>query len=93
MLAPRIPPELAPAAMNANTRLPCSRSKRSAMKLQNTDTTNRLKTLTHTKNTRAADASSAAAVNTAQKPSSCATNSRYTQGRKTERGKRPDIQP
>ena len=43
------------------------------MKLQNTETTNRLKTLTQTKKTRAVGASSAAMRNASQKPSSCAT--------------------
>ena len=37
--------------MIGNSRLDCSALQMSAMKLQNTDTTNRLKTLTQTKNT------------------------------------------
>ena len=69
---PVIAPTLAPAVMNANSRLPCSLSNRSAMKLQNTEITNRLKTLTQTKNTRAVAASSSRAVNSAQNATSCA---------------------
>src|SRR6185503_17594328 len=44
--APRLPP----AEMNPYSRRACSLRNRSAMKLQKTDTTNRLNTLTHTKN-------------------------------------------
>ena len=69
---PVIAPTLAPAVMKANSRLPCSLSNRSAMKLQNTEITNRLKTLTQTKNTRAVAASSSCAVNTAQNATSWA---------------------
>ena len=42
-----------PAAMKPKSRFPCSEEKRSAMNAQNTDTANRLNTLTHTKNVRA----------------------------------------
>jgi len=44
--------------MNPNSRLPCSERKMSTMKLQNTDTTNRLKTLSQMKNARAVEACS-----------------------------------
>ena len=51
----RIGPATAPAvpatAMIGNRRRDCASSQMSAMKLQNTDTTNRLNTLTQTKNT------------------------------------------
>ena len=50
---PRSPPVVPPAAMKPNSRLPCSVLHTSAMTLQNTETTNRLNTLTHTKNARA----------------------------------------
>jgi len=43
------PPVLAPAQMKPNTRPACSRVNTSAIRLQNAATTNRLKTLTHTK--------------------------------------------
>jgi hypothetical protein len=66
---PVMAPVLAPPAMKANMRLACSRSNRSAMKLQNTDTTNRLNTLTQTKKTRAVQTSSAWTRNTTQKAS------------------------
>ncbi len=51
---PASAPAEPPAAMKANRRLPCSAVNRSAMKDQNTDTANRLKTLIQTKNARAA---------------------------------------
>src|SRR5690606_9567339 len=47
-------PVLPPAEMIPNSRRLCSVDQMSAMKLQNTDTTNRLKTLNQTKNDRAA---------------------------------------
>ncbi len=40
---PTIVPAVPPAAMNPKRRLPCSLRKRSAMKVQNTDTANRTK--------------------------------------------------
>jgi hypothetical protein len=64
-------PAVAPAVMNANRRLPCSLLNRSAMKLQNTAITNRLKTLTQTKNTRAVASSLSCTVKRSQKPTSC----------------------
>ncbi len=47
---PASAPMLPPAAMNPNSRRACSLRNISAMKLQNTDTTNRLKTLIQIKN-------------------------------------------
>ena len=49
--APAMAPMLPPTAITANRRLACSSRKMSAMKLQKTATTNRLKTLTQTKKT------------------------------------------
>jgi hypothetical protein len=49
MSGPISPPVLAPAQMKPNTRPACSRVKTSAIRLQKAATTNRLKTLTHTK--------------------------------------------
>ena len=43
------PPVLAPAQMKPKRRPACSRVNTSAIRLQNVATTNRLKTLTHTK--------------------------------------------
>ncbi len=57
--APTIPPKVPPTPMKPNSRLACSLLKRSAMKHQNTDTTNRLKTLIQTKNTRLSQTSPA----------------------------------
>ena len=51
---PAIAPILPPAAMTPKSRAPCVGVKRSVMTLQNTDTTNRLNTDSHTKNVRAA---------------------------------------
>ena len=48
---PAIAPAVPPRAMIGNRRRACASSQMSAMKLQNTDTTNRLNTLTQTKNT------------------------------------------
>ena len=90
---PERAPTLAPAVMKAKSRLPCSLSNRSAMKLQNTEITNRLKTLTQTKNTRAVAASSSCAVKTAQNATSCAAKKTYVHGRNTPRRKRPLSQP
>ncbi len=50
---PASAPAEPPAAMKPKRRLPCSLVQRSAMKDQNTETANRLKTLIQTKNTRA----------------------------------------
>ena len=49
MNGPISPPVLAPAQMAPNRRPACSRVNTSAIRLQNAATTNRLKTLTHTK--------------------------------------------
>jgi hypothetical protein len=49
-----MPPHNKPAAINPNMRPACSRVKMSAMSDQKTATTNKLKTLTHTKYARPA---------------------------------------
>ncbi|MNG12140.1 hypothetical protein D3C84_957340 [compost metagenome] len=49
---PKRPPIVAPAASSPNSRLPCSLSKISTMKDQNTETTNRLNTETQMKKAR-----------------------------------------
>ena len=48
MSGPTSPPVLAPAAMKPNMRPACSRVNTSAIKLQNTATMKKLKTLTQT---------------------------------------------
>ena len=53
-IGPRIAPALPPAAIGPNSRFASSPRKTSAMKLQNTDTTNMLKTDSQTKNVAAA---------------------------------------
>ena len=67
------------------------------MKLQNTDTTNRLNTLSQTKNTLPSQTvslpSSSAAVNTAQKIRMFEMKNRYTQGRNMRRGYLEATQP
>ncbi len=50
MIGPTSAPALPPAEMKPYSRRACSLRNRSAMKLQNTDTTNRLNTLTQMKN-------------------------------------------
>ncbi|MNE47883.1 hypothetical protein D3C80_1423100 [compost metagenome] len=52
MAEPMMPPVVAPAASSPNSRLPCSLSKISTMKDQNTETTNRLNTETQMKKAR-----------------------------------------
>ena len=49
---PSTEPSVPPTAMKPNSRLACSLRNESAMNAQKIDTTNRLKTLVHTKNTR-----------------------------------------
>src|SRR5229473_6107481 len=51
IIGPAIAPQLPPAAMVPYRRAAWALSKRSDMKLQNTETTNRLNTLSQTKNT------------------------------------------
>src|SRR5688500_20196062 len=51
-LEPTMPPSVAPAAMKPNSRFPCSALKTSTINPQKTDTTKRLKTDAHMKNTR-----------------------------------------
>ena len=50
---PATAPAVPPSAITPNSRCDCCTLKMSAMKLQKTDTTKRLNTLIHTKNTRA----------------------------------------
>src|SRR5205823_8850140 len=63
----------------------CAESKRSDMKLQNTETTNRLNTLSQTKNSATLSASEKARRFAAKKP--------YTTGNSFARGKRRHSQP
>ena len=70
---PSSAPAVPPAPMNPNSRLPCALVKRSAMNDQNTATANRLKTLTHTKNTRATTTGSMPSVSSSQKSARLAT--------------------
>ncbi len=84
---------LSPAAMKPNMRPACSRVKTSAIRLQNTATTNSTNTLTQTKYTRAIQVWSACALNQAWKPRMFSTKNRYTQGRNAVRRKREVIQP
>src|ERR1700679_1523954 len=60
-------PAVPPAPMNPNSRLPCSLVNRSAISDQNTATTNRLNTLTQTKNTRATSTEDIPQVSSNQK--------------------------
>ena len=53
---PQMAPAVPPAAMKPNSRRACRLVKMSVMKLQKTDTTNRLKTLVQMKNARATQA-------------------------------------
>src|SRR4029077_18713248 len=52
-VGPASAPQLPPAEMKPNRRAACAGWNRSAIRLQKSETTNRLNTLTHTKNTRA----------------------------------------
>ena len=87
------PPVLRPAATKPNSRPACSRLNTSAIRLQNTATTNSTKMLTQTKYTRAIQVWSACALNQAWKPRMFSTKNRYTQGRKVERRKREVSHP
>ena len=90
---PNRPPLLIPAAMKPNSRPACSRLNTSAIRLQNTATTNSTKMLTQTKYARAIQVWSAWALNQAWKPRMFSTKNRYTHGRKAERRKREVSQP
>ena len=66
----------------------------SDMKLQNTDTTNRLNTLTHTKNTVPSNfGDSTGAANRGTKPSRQAMKNRFTSGTAIRRGQRDTSAP
>src|SRR5215467_3521810 len=52
-VGPARAPQLPPAEMKPNRRAACAGRNKSAIRLQNSETTNRLNTLTHTKNARA----------------------------------------
>src|SRR5213594_3150236 len=52
-VGPASAPQLPPAERKPNRRAACSGRNKSTMRLQKSDTTNRLKTLTQTKNARA----------------------------------------
>ena len=60
---PNRPPVLRPAAMKPNSRPACSRVNTSAIRLQNTATTNSTNTLTQTKYARAIQVWSSCALN------------------------------
>jgi hypothetical protein len=78
-------PTVPATAMIGNRRRACSLLQMSDMKLQNTDTTNRLNTLTHTKNSMpsALGVSNPCPVNSGTKPIRQAMKNTYTTGTTT----------
>src|SRR5713101_3231443 len=82
---PAIAPQLPPAAMVPYRRAAWSLSKRSDMKLQNTETANRLNTLSQTKNTWLSSAN--------EKYSRFKEKKAYTTGSSRARGSRAQSQP
>src|SRR6266566_5298585 len=64
---PASAPQLPPAEMKPNSRAACSGRNRSVIRLQNTETTNRLNTLTQTKKQRATHGAANALSHSAQK--------------------------
>jgi hypothetical protein len=91
---PASAPQVPATAMTGNRRLACSLLQMSAMKLQNTDTTNRLNTLTQTKNSvpSARGLSRPCAVNSGTKQSRQAMKNPYTSGTTTRLGQRATSQ-
>ncbi len=87
-VGPATAPAVPATAMIGNSRRACSSLQMSAMKLQNTDTTNRLNTLTQTKNTvpSARGLSSPWWVNSGMNPSRQAMKKPYTTGTTIRRG-------
>jgi hypothetical protein len=85
---PAIAPKLPPAAIAPNRRFPCSGRNVSTMKLQKMDTTNRLKTDTHTKKTRATQTSEIPARSRNRNIRRFNEQNRYTIGMILRRGKR-----
>ena len=93
IVGPAMAPQLPPAAMAPYRRAACAASNRSAMKLQNTDTTNRLNTLTQTKNAGASAFAATPDSSAAQNKSRLAAKKPYTAGSRRARGSRAHSQP
>ena len=90
---PTSAPALPPAAMKPNSRRACSSRQTSAMKLQNTDTTKRLKTLSQMKKAAGAQAGAPTPRSSAKSPRMQAMKNAYTTGRSVRRGKRAASKP
>src|SRR5690606_3283265 len=92
---PATAPQVPASAISGNRRRDCATLQMSVMKIQNTDTTNRLKTLTQTKNSTpsARGESSPDWVNSGTKPSRQAMNTRLSSGTTMRRGNRETSAP
>src|SRR5512143_3049400 len=83
-------PAVPPAAMTPNRRLACSVVKMSAMKLQNTETMKRLKTLVQMKKARATQAPVSSDLKRAKNSSRFPIKKAYTEGRNSLGAKHRD---
>ena len=81
-VGPASAPQVPATAMTGNSRLACSTLQMSDMKIQNTDTTNRLNTLTQTKNTvpSARGPTSVGSANSGTNANRQPMKNRYTSG-------------
>src|SRR5690606_535753 len=92
---PASAPAVPATAMIGNSRRACAGTQMSDMKIQNTETTNRLNTLTQTKNTvpSVRVPTRPGCANSGTKPTRHAMKARYTSGTTTRLGKRETSQP
>src|SRR3977135_1980770 len=80
-VGPASAPQLPPADTNPNRRCACCGRNRSTIRLQKSDTTNRLKTLTQTKKARATAGGATPRADRAEKENTVATKKKKGHGK------------